>query len=168
MRNERTKAVGTAKTSNSCQRLSTLSAIQRPKHQRCHQEIEVYHRLYNDKINRLMEEALAKRPMPLESGASSTDADDSEQGTSDDDNNDEKSTQKTKSETTKDSRRMKAYRMKMKREVRAQAWADETTEVKDEIRQVLEKEKEEKINEEKDLLSDEKIGLERSPDQRQL
>ena len=165
MRNHRTKAVGTklgkTKSSNS-RRGSLLPASQPKKRQRCYQEIEVYHRLYKEKINALTEEALAKNPLPADDVTTSDTDDEQHQGSDDDGHDDPSTKNKTKSTNNK------AYRMKIKREVRAQAWADETREVKEEIHQLLEREKEDKIKQDKALICNEKSGLERPSEQRQL
>jgi hypothetical protein len=132
------------------------------KRQRCHQEIEVYHRLYKDKINQLTDEALAESPMVTDTDESTSDSDE-QSGASDSDN--DKASRKDGSKSTQG---LKAYHMKIKREVLAKAWAGETPEVKEEIHHILEKEKEEKIILDKALMCDEKSGLDRPPEQRQM
>lgn len=88
---------------------------------------------------------------------------DEQDGTSDSDS--DKASRKNGSKSTQGP---KAYRMKIKRGVLAKAWAGETPEVKEEIHRILEKEKEEKINLDKALICDEKSGLDRPPEQRQM
>jgi hypothetical protein len=136
------------------------------KRQRCHQEIEVYHRLYKDKINELTDEALAKSPMVADTDESTSDSDEEEEYGAGDSASD-KASKKDRSKSKNDDQRLKAYRMKIKREVLAKAWAGETPEVRDEIHRILEKEKEEKIISDKALMSKEKSGLDRPPEQRQ-
>src|SRR5271168_3398376 len=113
MRNHRTKAVGTklgkAKSSNSRQG-SLLPASQPNKPQRCHQEIEVYHRLYKEKITRLTKEALAENPMPADD-VTTGGTDEQHQGSDDDGSDDPSTKNKTKSTNNK------AHCMKIKREV---------------------------------------------------
>jgi hypothetical protein len=133
------------------------------KRQRCHQEVEVYHRLYKDKINQLTNEALAESPMDTDTDESTSDSD--EDSDSDSDRDSDKASRKDGSKSTQE---LKAYRMKIKRGVLAKAWAGETSEVKEEIHHILEKEKKEKINLDKALICDEKSGLDRSPEQRQM
>ena len=104
---------------------------------------------------------MAKNPTPANDVTASDTDDEQDQGSADD-GHDDPSTKK------KSTNNNKAYRMKIKREVRAQAWADETPEVKEEIRQLLEKEKEDKIKQDRALICDEKSGLERPSEERQL
>jgi len=93
---------------------------------------------------------------------------DSDEDGSASDSDSDKASRKDRSKSTKDGRQLKAYRMKIKWEVLAKAWAGETPEVKEEIHRILEKEKEEKINSDKALISNEKSGLDRPPEQRQM
>src|SRR5271155_4756956 len=163
MRNHRRKVggtLGTTKISNS-RRVSNLPIFLPIKRQRCHQEVEVYHRLYKDKINQLTGKALAESPIIADTDESTSDS--NEEGSASD-----KASRKHRSKLTKDGQRLKAYRMKIKWEVLAKAWAGETPEVKEEIHRILEKEKEEKINSDKALISNEKSGLDRPPEKRQM
>ena len=157
MRNHRRKASGTSKVSKTRVSTSSLGLLNPRKRQRVHQEQEVYHRLYKDKLEKLIKEALDKRlPELQEVPNSSNDEDQS------DANDDDLSKGNATEPSTK---KMRTLRMKIRREVRGDAWENETEEVRRQVRKEVLREKEEvtKINSEES-----KVGLERSPESREL
>lgn len=156
MRNERRKALVTGALTSRPQ-IPIALAGQPDKRQRCHQEIEVYHQLYKEKISKLTEEALAN-----DWALSDTDEIGSETN-----NESHGSNSNEHGKSSQENKARKKHRMKILREVRQQTWAEETPEVKEEIRQVLEKEKENKKIIEATIADNEKTGLERSAEQRQ-
>jgi hypothetical protein len=124
-----------------------------------HQEQEVYHRLYKSKLENLVKEALAEQLPGLQNVPEDSDDD------SDESDGDGVESSKDKATTANSLKKIRALRMKIRRQVRAEAWANEPAEVH---RQV----KEEIIREKKELAEingqGSKVGLERSPESREL
>jgi hypothetical protein len=117
-----------------------------------HQEQEVYHSLYKDKLEKLIKEAIAERLPELQNGSN---------GSEDDDESDSDGEDSSKSST----KQIRALRMKIRREVRAEAWANESEEVRCQVKEEIIRERE-GVAETNDEES--KVGLERSPESREL
>jgi len=134
-----------------------LGLLNPRKRQRAHQEQEVYHRLYKQKLEKLIKEALDKHLPELQEVPNGSDDEDESDG-----NNDDLSKGNATESSTK---KMKTLRMKIRHEVRGDAWENETEEVRCQVRKEVLREKEEisKINSEES-----KVGLERSPESREL
>jgi len=151
---------GTSKVSKMRVTTSTLGLLNPRKCQHRHQEQEVYHRLYKDKLEKLAKEALDKRlPELLTIPNGSEDEDEVDSG-SDSDNSPKD--RRTEPSSTK---KIRSLRMKIRCEVRAEAWANETEEVRRQVKEEMMREKDEfaEINGEEG-----KVGLERSPESRAL
>jgi len=127
------------------------------KRQRIHQEEEVYHRLYKDKLENLVKEALAERLPELQNILNTTDNEDESDGDGD-------NSSKAKATEVTSLKRLRKLRMKVRREVRAEAWASETPEVHRQVKDEIMRERAEaaEINGEEG-----KVGLERSPESRE-
>jgi hypothetical protein len=124
-----------------------------------HQEQEVYHRLFKDKLEKLVKEALAERLPELKDIPDDSDGDENESGDDDD------SSSKGRGTEAKSLRKIRVLRMKLRREVRAEAWANETEEIRREVREELKRERQEVA----EIKGEEvKMGLERSPESREL
>ena len=160
MRNNCRTAAGTSKVSKTRVTTSALGLLNPRKRQRMHQEQEVYHHLYKDKLEKLAKEALDKRlPELLTIPNGSKDEDEVDSG-SDSDNSPKD--RRTEPSSTK---KIRSLRMKIRREVRVEAWANETEEVRCQVKEEMMREKDEfaEINGEEG-----KVGLERSPESRVL
>jgi hypothetical protein len=123
-----------------------------------HQEQEVYHRLYKDRLEPLVKDALAERLPELQNAPNASD----DEGESNDDGEDSSKGKTTEASSLK---MLRALRMKIRREVRAEAWANETSEVRRQVKEEMMREREEavEINGEES-----KVGLERSPESREM
>ena len=123
-----------------------------------HQEQEVYHRLYKDKLEKLVKEALAEQLPEPEEPSNNSDGD----GESDPEDD---SSSKGKDAEATSRKQIQVLRMKIRREVRAEAWENETEEVRCRVKKELMREREEVA----EIDSEEvKVGLERSPESREL
>jgi phage protein D len=124
------------------------------------QEQEIYHHLYKDKLEMLAKQALAERLPELQNIPNSSD----EEGESDADSDGQDSS-KGKGAEASSLQKIRALRMKIRREVRAEAWANETAEVRREVKEAMMREREgvAEINGDEN-----KVGLERSPESREL
>ena len=125
-----------------------------------HQEQEVYHRLYKDKLEKLAKEALDKRLPKLQTIPNGNEDEDEFDSGSDGDNS-----PKDRCTEPSSTKEIRSLRMKIRCEVRAEAWANETEEVRRQVKQEMMREKDEfaEINGEEG-----KVGLERSPESRAL
>ena len=161
MRNNWRKVAGASKVTKTRVATSTLGLLNPRKRQRVHQAEEVYHRLYKDKLEKLAKAALDEQLPELQNiPNSSEDEDDG------DEDGDSSELSKGKPGTKPSSMtKLRALRMKIRREVRAQAWADESEEVRRQVREEIKREREE-VAEIKG--EDGKVGLERSPESREL
>lgn len=160
MRNNSRKVVGASKVSKMHVTTSTMGLLNPRKRQRVHQEQEIYHRLYKDKLEKLVKEAFAERLPELQHLCNtSDDEDESDNASEDDDSSKDKCTE------PRSLKKLRALRMKIRREVRAEAWANETEEIRRQVKEEIMREKEEvaEINGEEG-----KVGLERSPASREL
>ena len=160
MRNNCRKGVGTSKVSKTCVTTSTMGLLNPRKRQRMHQEQEIYHRLYKDKLEKLVKEAFAERLPELQHLCNtSDDEDESDNASEDDDSSKDKCTE------PRSLKKLRALHMKIRHEVRAEAWANETEEIRRQVKEEIMREKEEvaEINGEEG-----KVGLERSPASRKL
>lgn len=92
-----------------------------------HQEQEVYHRLYKDKLEKLIKEALAERLPELKDVPNDSD----NEVESDEDGN---SLSRGKGTEAKSLRQIRVLCMKLRCEVRSEAWENETEEVRREVR----------------------------------
>lgn len=161
MRNNWRKVAGASKVTKTRVATSTLGLLNPRKRQRVHQEEEVYHRLYKDKLEKLAKAALDKQLPELQNIPNGSEDEDDSDG---DGASSELSKGKPGTESSS-MKKLRALRMKIRREVRAQAWANETEEVRREVRDEIKREREE-IAEIKG--EDGKVGLERSPESREL
>jgi hypothetical protein len=127
------------------------------KCQRMHQEQEVYHSLYKDKLEKLVKEALAERLPELENIANGSGEEDES-----DDSGDEFS--KVKATEASSLKKIRRLRMKIRREVRAEAWENETKEVRRQVKEEIMHEREEVAEKNGE---ESKVGLERSPESRE-
>ena len=153
-------AAGASKVSKTHITTSALGLLNPRKCQCMHQEQEVYHCLYKDKLEKLAKEALDKRlPELLTIPNGSEDEDKVDSGS--DGNNSPKDRHTEPSSTKK----IRSLRMKICREVRVEAWANETEEVRHQVKEEMMREKDEfaEINGEEG-----KVGLEQSPELRAL
>jgi len=155
MRNNSRKVVGAFKVSKTHVTTSTLGLLNPRKRQGVHQEQEIYHRLYKDKLEKLVKEAFAERLPELQHLSNTSD----NEGESDNDSEDDDSS-KDRSTVPRSLKKLRALRMKIRREVRAEAWANETEEIPRQVKEEIMREKEEvaEINGEEG-----KVGRERSP-----
>ena len=153
---------GASKVTKTRVTTSSLGLLNPRKRQRMHQEEEVYHRLYKDKLEALAKAALKERLPELENNSlGSDDEDDSD----DDGDGNNLSKAQRGIDASSAVKKLRALRMKIRREVRADAWANETEDVRCEVREAMKHEREE-VAELKD--EEGKIGLERSPESREL
>jgi hypothetical protein len=149
---------GTSKVSQTRLPTSASVLLNPRKRQRIHQEQEVYHRLYKDKLEKLVKEALAERLPELQNIPNGSDDEDETDG----DGNDSSKGKTSEADSLK---KIRVLRMKIRREVRAEAWANETPEVRCQVKEEIIREREEatEVNGEET-----KVGLERSPESREL
>jgi hypothetical protein len=161
MRNNGRKAAGASKITKTRVTASTMGLLNPRKRQRMHQEEEVYHRLYKDKLEKLAKAALDERLPELQNIPNGSDDEHDSDG---DGNSSELSKGKPGTEPSS-MKKLRALRMKIRREVRADAWANETEEVRRKVKEEMTREREEiaEINGEEG-----KVGLERSPEAREL
>jgi len=160
MRNNSRKVVGASKVSKTRVTASTLGLLNPRKRQRMHQEQEVYHRMYKDKVEKLVKEAFAEQLPELQHLANASDDEDES-----DNNSEGEDSSKDRQTEPRSLLKLRSLRMKIRREVRAKAWANETEEIRRQVREELKREKEvvAEINGEEG-----KVGLERSPASREL
>ena len=151
---------GASKVSKTRITTAALGLLNPRKCQRMHQEQEVYHRLYKDKLEKLAKEALDKRLLELQTIPNSSEDEDEVDSGSDGDNS-----PKDRHTEPSSTKKIRSLQMKICREVRAEAWANETEEVRRQVKEEMMREKDEfaKINGEEG-----KVGLERSPESRTL
>jgi phage protein D len=124
------------------------------------QEQEVYHQLYKEKVENLVKIALADRLPELQNVSTSID------GKSDsEDDSDGEDLPKAKHTEPSSLKKIRALRMSIRREVRAEAWANETAEVRREVKEAMMREREGVAETKGD---EDKVGLERSPESREL
>jgi len=124
------------------------------------QEQEVYHHLYQEKLEKLVKTALADRLPELQNVPTSTDGENDS-----DDSSDGQDMSKGKATETSSLKKIRALHMKIRREVRAEAWANETAEVRRHVKEAMIRERE-GVAEKKG--GEEKVGLDRSPESREL
>jgi hypothetical protein len=153
MHNNWRKVAGASKVTKTCVATSTLGLLNPRKRQRVHQEEDVYHRLYKDKLEKLAKAALNEQLPELQNIPNSSEEENDSDG---DGASSELSKGKPGTESSS-MKKLRALRMKIRREVRAQAWANETEEVRHEVRDEIKHEREE-IAEIKG--EDSKVGLE--------
>ena len=160
IRNNSRKAAGASKLSQTRVSTSALGLLNPRKRQRAHQEQEVYHRLYKEKLENLVKEALAERLPELQNVLDGHDDEDDSESDGDGDDS-----SKGKTAEASSLKKIRVLRMKIRREVRAEAWANESAEVRRQVKEEIKREKEEvaEINGEEG-----KVGLERSPESREL
>jgi len=153
---------GASKVSKTRVTAPTLGLLNPRKRQRMHQEQEIYHHLYKDKLETLAKTALAERLPELQNVLNGSD--DSEEDESDADSDGQDSS-KGKGAEASSLQKIRALRMKIRREVRAEAWANETAEVRQEVKNEMMREREgvAEINGE-----EKKVGLERSAESQEL
>jgi hypothetical protein len=159
IRNNSKKVSGTSKVTETRGSASALGLLNPRKRQRAHQEQEVYHRLYKDKLETLVKEALTERLPELDSVPNGSDGEEESDG---DDDGDVSS----KGKVTEGSlQKLRRLRMTVRREIRAEAWANETPEVRRQVKEEIMRERAEvaEINSEEG-----KVGLERSPESREM
>ena len=161
MRNNWRKVAGASKVTKTRVATSTLGLLNPWKRQRVHQEEEVYHRLYKDKLEKLAKAAFNEQLPELQNIPNGSEDEDDSDG-----DGDSSELSKAKPGTEPSSMtKLRALRMKIQHEVRAQAWADESEEVRRQVREEIKREREE-VAEIK--AEDGKVGLERSPKSREL
>ena len=159
MRNTSRRLAGASKVSKPRITAATLGLLNPRKRQRMRQEQEVYHHLYREKLEKLVKVAIADRVPELQNVPTSTDDENDS-----DDGSDEQDAAKGTS-TANSLKKIRALRMKIRREVRAEAWANETAEVRREVKEAMIHERE-GVAEIKD--DEDKVGLDRSPESREL
>ena len=160
MRNNGRKMSGTSKGSKTRVTTSTLSLLNPRKCQHMCQEQEVYHHLYKEKLENLVKIALADRLPELQNIPTSTDDENDS-----DDNSDGQDMSKGKGVETSSLKKIRALHMKIRCEVRAEAWTNETAEVQREVKEAMIRERE-GVSEIKG--DEDKVGLDRSPESREL
>ena len=160
MRNNCRMAAGASKVSKTRVTTSALGLLNPRKHQRMHQEQEVYHHLYKDKLKKLAKEALDKWLLELLTIPNSSKDEDEVDSGSDGDNS-----PKDRCTEPSSTKKIRSLHMKIRCEVHVEAWANETEEVCHQVKEEMMREKDEfaKINGEEG-----KVGLERSPESRAL
>ena len=171
MRNHSRKVTGASKVTKTRVGASAMGLLNRRKRQRLHQEEEVYHRLYKEKLEVLAKAALAERLPDRQNILNGSEDDNDSDGDGDGDGDgggDDSANALSKGKTSTESSSVKsirALRMKIRREVRADAWANETEDVRREVREAMKQEGEELA----EFKGEEgKVGLERSPETREL
>jgi len=158
MRNNNRKVAGTSKVSQTRVTTSALGLLNPRKRQRFHQEQEVYHRLYKDKLETLVKEALAERLPELQNIPNGSEGEDNSDASGNE-------SSKGKGIEANSLKTIRKLRMKIRREVRANAWENETVEVRHQVKKEIMREREE-VAEIKGEES--KVGLERSPESWEL
>lgn len=150
---------GASKMSKTRVNTSALGLLNPPKRQHTHQEQEVYHSLYKDKLEKLVKEALDERLPELQDIPNG-----SEDEHESDNNSEGDDSTKNKRVEPRSVKKIRALRMQVRCEVRAKAWANETEEVRRQVKEEIMHEREElgEINGEEG-----KVGLERSPASRE-
>jgi len=152
---------GASKVTKTHVTTSALGLLNPRKRQRLHQEEEVYHRLYKDKLETLAKAALKERLPELENNPIGSEDEDG----SDDDGDGNNLSKGQRGTDPSSVTKLRALRMKIRREVRAEAWANETEDVRREVNEAMKHEREEVA----ELKGEEgKVGLERSPESREL
>ena len=152
---------GASKVTKTHVTTSALGLLNPRKRQRLHQEEEVYHRLYKDKLETLAKAALQERLPELENNPIGSEDEDG----SDDDGDGNNLSKGQRGTDPSSVTKLRALRMKIRREVRAEAWANETEDVRREVNEAMKHEREEVA----ELKGEEgKVGLERSPESREL
>lgn len=152
---------GASKVTKTRVTTSALGLLNPRKRQRLHQEEEVYHRLYKDKLETLAKAALKERLPELENNPIGSEDEDG----SDDDGDGNNLSKGQRGTDPSSVTKLRALRMKIRREVRAEAWANETEDVRREVNEAMKHEREEVA----ELKGEEgKVGLERSPESREL
>lgn len=173
-RNTSKKAIGVLGTRSK----GVLGSVFQTKKSRTHKPEEIYQSLYKDKIDALMKVETEKYDASNKAQASGTQEQRGTEGgdvDSDVDDGDQDvlgemvdlpQTQKTPTEISvnKGSKMFKSWQMSTRRRVVKVAWENETPEVRERVMAEVEAEK--KAHNE--LIEDEKVGLDRTPEQRQL
>jgi len=161
IRNNARKMAGASKVTQMRVTTSALGLLNPRKRQHLHQEEEVYHRLYKDKLETLAKAALKERLPELKNNPNGSEDEDGS-----DDDGDGNNLSKGRHGTDPSSvTKLRALRMKIRREVRAEAWANETEDVRRKVNEAMKHEREEVA----ELKGEEgKVGLERSPESREL
>jgi hypothetical protein len=116
-----------------------------------HQEQEVYHRLYKDKVEKLVKDAIAEQLSELQTVSTSSEDEDKSDGDGED-------------SSKSNMRKVRVLHMKIRCEVRAEAWANESAEVRQQVKEEIMREREEVA----EINNEDKIGLERSAESREL
>ena len=147
---------GASKGSKTRVTTSTLGLLNPRKRQHMRQEQEVYHHLYKEKLENLVKIALADRLPELQNIPTSTDDENDS-----DDGSDGQDTSKGKGVETSSLKKIRALRMKIRCEVRAEAWTNETAEVRREVKEAMIRERE-GVSEIKG--DEDKVGLDQSPE----
>lgn len=161
MRNNARKVAGASKVTKTRVATSTMGLLNPRKRQRLHQEEEVYHRLYKEKLETLAKAALAERLPELQNGPNGSEG----ENESDSDGDGNVLSKGKPGAETSSVKSIRALRMKVRREVRADAWANETEDVRREVREAMRREREEVA----EFKGEEgKVGLERSPESREV
>jgi len=161
IRNNARKMAGASKVTQTRVTTSALGLLKPRKRQHLHQVEEVYHRLYKDKLEPLAKAALKEQLPELEDNPIGSEDEDGS-----DDNGDDNNLPKGQQSTdTSSVTKLRALRMKIRRQVRADAWVNETEDVHREVSEAMKHEREEVA----ELKGEEgKVGLERSPESREL
>ena len=160
MCNNGRKMSGASKGSKMRVTTSTLGLLNPRKRQRMRQEQEVYHHLYKEKLKNLVKITLADRLPELQNIPTSTDDEnDSDNGS------DGQDTSKGKGVETSSLKKIWVLCMKIRCEVRAEAWTNETAEVRREVKEAMIRERE-GVSEIKG--DEDKVGLDRSPESQEL
>ena len=119
-----------------------------------------HHHLYKEKLENLVKIALADRLPELQNIPTSTDDENDS-----DDGSDGQDTSKGKGVETSSLKKIRVLHMKIRRKVRAEAWTNETAEVWHEVKEAMIRERE-GVSEIKG--DEDKVGLDRSPESREL
>ena len=115
---------GASKVSKMCITTPTLGLINPQKRQHMHQKQEVYHHLYREKLENLVKVALTDRLPELQNVPTSADDENNS-----DDGSDGQNTAKGKSTEASSLKKIRVLCMKIRCEVRTEAWVNETAEV---------------------------------------
>ncbi|KAG6836115.1 hypothetical protein H0H93_011187 [Arthromyces matolae] len=155
-RNHSKKSLSSKKKTN----VLLASLVSPPKRRRLHKAEEMYQIKYGEKIRNILQDRLLEldAEVPLMSGnEEDPDLDESLQVYADAEKEEHPASVQQSTAT-------RSAKLKLRRKVVAEAWKDETPEVKQVVLEALEKEKADMLS----LLDASKEGLERTPEQREL
>ena len=157
MHNNARKVAGASKVTKTCVATLTMGLLNPRKCQHLHQEEEVYHCLYKEKLKTLAKAALVERLPELQNGPNGSEG----ENESDSDGDGNVLSKGKPGAETSSVKSIRALRMKVRREVCTDAWANETEDVHQEVREAMRCKREEVA---KFKGEEGKVGLEHSPE----